>query len=144
MTTVKENSTLFQAKLIAEKVEFGVRFRLYGNRIFHATVPKYHKITREVVDAGYAFLNENGGGRFYNVYEFHSFSDADPEIREWAADSSGNHYTHTDAIVIGSLSHKIITDFYLRFNQPVKPTRVFFSLDKAIDWTLKEIEKNKK
>lgn len=144
MTTEKENSNIFHAKLIAEKFEFGVCFRLYSNRIFHLIVPKFHKIKRNVVDAGYAFLNANGGGQFYNIYEFNSFADVEPEIREWAADSSGNHYTHTDAIVIGSLSQKIITDFYLRFDKPVKPTRIFYSLEKAVEWTLKEIEKNQK
>lgn len=141
MTTEKENVNVFKAKLIAETVRYGVRFRIYSNRIFHVTVPKFHKINHDAVNAGYSFLNENGGGRFYNIYEFHSFSDVEPEIREWAADSNGNHNTHTDAIVIGSPSQKIMTDFYLRFNRPVKPTKIFYSLTKAVEWTLVQIQK---
>lgn len=143
MTAEQEDTKVFRAPLVAEELFQGVRFRIYSNRIFHVTVPRYHKIKREVVDAGYAFLDKNGGGTFYNIYEFHSFSDVEPEIREWAADSTGNTYTISDAIVIGSLAHKIMSDFYLRINRPVKPTRIFYSLDKAIEWTVAEVQKNK-
>lgn len=142
MTTDKEDINVFRADLVAESVVHGVRYRLYSNRVFHVTVPQFHKIGLEVADAGYAFLNLYGGGRFYNIYEFNSFADIEPEIREWAADESGNHYTFTDAIVIGSLSQKIITDFYLRFNRPVKPTRIFYSLENAVEWTLLQMGKH--
>lgn len=139
MTSEKDNTDLFNAQLIAERDVNGIRFRLYSNRIFHVKVPRYEKIGREIINAGYRFLDENGGGKFYNVYDFESFSDVEPETRKWAADPDGNLYTHTDAIVIGNIGQKIITDFYLRFDKPVVPTKVFFSLPKAIDWTLKQM-----
>ena len=85
------------------------------------------------------FLDENGGGKFYNIYQFQSFSDVETETRKWAADPAGNKYTHTDAIVIGNLGQKIITDFYIRFDKPIVPTKIFFSLEKAIEWTEKQI-----
>lgn len=135
MTAEQEDVKVFRAALLAEEHVHGVRFRLYSNRIFHVTVPRYHKIKQEVIDAGYVFLDKNGGGKFFNIYEFHSYSDVEPEIREWAADTSGNHYTISDAIVIGNLAQKIMTDFYIKINKPVKPTRIFYSLDKAIEWT---------
>ncbi len=144
MTTEKENTDIFNAELIAEKVSNGVTFRIYNNRIFHVFIPRFHKISKETIEDGYAFLDQHGGGKFFNVYQFSSFSDVEPEIREWAADSSGNHYTHSDAIVIGSLSQKIISDFYLRFNKPVKPTRIFYSLEKAAEWTRAQIVKHQK
>lgn len=136
MILESDHHTVFSAELVAEKVESGVTFRLFSNRVFHVNVPRFYKISKAIVDSGYAFLDENGGGKFYNIYQFHSFADVEPEIREWAADSEGNHYTHSDAIVIGSLSQKIITDFYLRYNKPIKPTRIFYSLPKAIEWTI--------
>ena len=140
MTTEKLNTNVFKAKLIAEKVEYGVTFHMYSNRIFHVNIPRFHKIGRNIIDAGYAFLDENGGGEYYNIYQFNSFSDVEPEIREWAADSSGKSYTFTDAIVIGSLSQKIISDFYLKFNKPIKPTKIFYSMEKAIEWTLIQMD----
>ncbi len=140
MTPEKENINVFRANLIAETEEHGVQFKLYENRILHVVIPRFHKIKWNIIEAAYTFLDAHGGGRFYNIYEFNSFADVEPEIREWAADTSGNRYTHTDAIVIGSLSQKIISDFYLRFNRPSKPTRIFYSLDKAAEWTLGQLE----
>ena len=140
MTTEKQKTNVFKAELVAEKVEYEVTFRMYSNRIFHVNIPRFHKIGRNIIDAGYAFLDENGGGQFYNIYQFNSFADVEPEIREWAADSSGNNYTHSDAIVIGSLSQKIISDFYLKFNKPTKPTKIFYSMDKAIEWSIGQID----
>ena len=92
------------------------------------------KIGREITEIGYSFLNENGGGKFYNIFEFYSFADVDPEVREWAADTSGNHYTICDAIVIRNLAQKIMTDFYLKINKPKMPTKIFYSSQKAFDW----------
>lgn len=136
MTTEKDTSIIFKAKLLAVSKFGNITFQLFSNDIFYVQVPRFEKIGIEVIQAGYAFLDENGGGVYHNVYHFDSFSDVDPETREWAADATGNKYTISDAIVIGSLSQKIITDFYLRINKPAKPTRIFYSLDKAITWTL--------
>lgn len=140
MTSEKEHIALFQAELIAEKHYNNVHFRLYSNRIFHVSIPPLEKINEDIIQQGYAFLDENGGGKFYNIFQFGSFSDVEPEIRVWAADPEGNEYTFSDAIVIDNLSQKIITDFYLKFNKPVKPTKIFYSLNKAIGWTLKKME----
>lgn len=136
MTTEKDISIIFKAELLAESKYGNITLQLFANDIFYLHVPKFEKIGMDVINAGYDFLDENGGGIYYNVYHFDSFSDVDPETREWAADTSGNKYTHTDAIVIGSLSQKLITDFYLRFNKPAKPTRIFYSLENAVAWTL--------
>lgn len=140
MTTEKEDRDLFNAQLIAEKNIDGVIFQLYSNRIFYVKVPRYEKIDMKIVNEGYKFLDENGGGKFFNIYHFRSFSDVEPETRKWAADPSGNHYTHTDAIVIGNVGQKIITDFYLRFDKPIVPTKIFFSVEQAIAWTEKQFD----
>ncbi|MCH2228974.1 MAG: hypothetical protein MK105_01425 [Crocinitomicaceae bacterium] len=141
MTLNKEDTKIFNTTMIAEKVVDGVQFRLYANRVFHVLLPRLKKIDHKTIQAGYDFLDENGGGKFYNIYQFGSFSDIEPEVREWAADHNGNHYTHTDAIVIESLSQKIITDFYLKFNRPKMPTKIFYNLKKALVWTNLQIEK---
>lgn len=117
-------------------------FCLFENRIFYAVIKKHKKATMEVVEAGYRFLNENGGGKFYNIYQFETFSDVDPEVRSWAAKESGNKYTIVDAIVISSFALKIIADFYLKFNKPEKPTRIFTTTESALNWISDYIEKD--
>ena len=139
MTNEKEIMYNFDSKLIAEHIEQNVTFRIFENRIFHVSIPKDIKIGKEIIDIGYDFLNKNGGGRFYNVYEFDSFADVEPDVREWAADSSGNLYTYCDAIVIRNLAQKIIADFYIKFNKPKMPTKIFYSVNKAHEW-IKEVQ----
>jgi len=129
----------FDSQLIAERVEQGVIFRLFQNRVFHVSIPKDMKIGNSVIESGYRFLDDNGGGRFYNLYEFDSFADVEPEVRDWAADKSGNYYTHCDAILIRNLGQKILADFYLKVNKPKMPTKIFYSKEKAIDW-IKELQ----
>lgn len=126
---------IFGAPLIAEKVIDDIIFQLYENRIFYVRVPRLRRVDMTIVNHGYAFLDENGGGTFKNIYHFDYFSDADPEIRDWASDENGNLFTVSDAIVIESFAQKILTDFYVRVNRPIKPTKIFYSLEKAIAWT---------
>ncbi len=123
-------------QLIDEEDIGSVIYRLYEGRIFHAIIKKKEKITIKMTEKGYDFLNRNGGGRFYNIYEFSSFSEMDPEVREWCATTSGNNYTYVDAIVISNFAQKLIADFYLKFNKPPMPTKIFKSKEKALDWIL--------
>ena len=113
----------------------GVVYTLYENEIFHVYIPEFKRVNQAVINTGNAFMESIGGGKYYNIFELDSFADVDPEVREWAADSNGNTYTYTDAIVINSLPQKIIADFYLKFNKPVSPTKIFNSLEKAVKWT---------
>lgn len=136
-----EPHNFHKSKLIIEKDIGSSIFRLYENGIYHMTVKKNEKVTMDFVQKGYDFLDEYGGGPFYNIYEFDSFSDVDPEVREWAASPANNSYTYIDAIVISNFPQKILADFYIKINKPVKPTRIFYSLEKAFDWVLSEIDK---
>ncbi len=140
MTTEKDTQKMFQSPLIAEKEEGGVIFILYENKIYHVIIPKFGSASMETVNSGYKFLEANGGGKFYNIFQFKSYSSIEPELRKWAAESSGNHYTHSDAIVIESFPQKIIVDFYLKINKPNKPTKMFYSLEKAVKWTLNRMK----
>lgn len=135
MSLEDDLSEIFGAPLVAEKVVDDILFQLYENRIFYVRVPRLKRVNMEVVGIGYQFLDDSGGGVFKNVYHFDHFADVDPQVREWASDDSGNLYTISDAIVIESFAQKILTDFYVRVNRPIKPTKIFYSLEKAIAWT---------
>jgi len=132
---------LLEHRLIDEKDIGPAIFRLYENRIYHVIVKKGEKATMEVVREGYLFLDSNGGGKYYNIYQFESFSDVDPDVRDWSASPTNNSYTHIDAIVFSSFPQKIIADFYVAINRPVKPTRSFKSLESAYKWVMEMIEK---
>jgi len=115
---------------------------LYENRIFHGIIKQGQKISLEMAKKGCVFLDKNGGGRFYNIYEFENFAEMDPEVRAWASDTSGNLYTHIDAVVINNFAQKMIANFYLKFNKPKKPTKIFNSSEKALEWIQGYIKEN--
>ena len=140
MTTKEEDLKNFQSEMLAFLENDGIKYRLFKNRIYHVIVPESYDVDMKMVNVGYQFLNENGGGRFFNIFQFSSFSDIKPEMRAWAADETGNSNTHSDAILIRSLPQKIIADFYLKINKPKKPTKIFYSLEKALEWTFVQMK----
>ena len=42
--------------------------------------------------------------------------------------------TTADALVSNNILFNLIANFYLKFNKPVRPTRLFSNVDKAIEW----------
>ncbi|NBG67213.1 DUF7793 family protein [Acidiluteibacter ferrifornacis] len=40
------------------------------------------------------------------------------------------------ALVVNNLAYRILSNFFIRFNRPVVPTKVFNSRKKALDWLL--------
>ena len=138
MITEEEDLKNFQSEMLAFLEKDGIQYRLFKNLIYHVIVPESYDVDMKMVEVGYQFLNENGGGKFFNIFQFSSFANIKPEMREWAADESGNNNTYTDAILIKSLPQKIIADFYLKINRPKKPTKIFYTLEKALEWTFQQ------
>lgn len=60
------------------------------------------------------------------------------ENREYVASNEISNYVKGDALVVKSLALKIIGNFYLKFNKPSRPTRMFFDAETAVQW-LKEL-----
>lgn len=144
MNQPEKGSVDFGAALIAQKELNDVVFSVYANQIYHVYIKKESQVTMQVVKQGYRFLNEYGGGLFYNIFELDSFCEVDPQVRDWAAGNSINRHTIVDAIVITGLGQKIVTDFYLKINKPVIQTKVFDRLECAVSWVQEEIANNQK
>lgn len=60
----------------------------------------------------------------------------DHGAREFSASEEGLQYTIGDALVVSSLAHKILANFYLKFNKPRKPSKAFDHEEDAIAWLL--------
>ena len=75
-----------------------------------------------------------GGKKFPNLITTKGYINIDKNARALSASEDGNLYTIVDAIVTNSSALKLIADFYISFNKPVKPTRIFSSEEKAVEW----------
>jgi hypothetical protein len=56
------------------------------------------------------------------------------EARQYAADHSMPSNKIADAMITDSLAKKLTANFYIQFNKPKSPTRLFTSEDLAIKW----------
>ena len=56
------------------------------------------------------------------------------ENREYWAKKEACPYSKADAFLINSIVLKLIANFYLKFNKPERPTRMFTNEKEAIKW----------
>jgi hypothetical protein len=74
------------------------------------------------------------GKKFPVLIDAGEFTSIDKEVRMFSASEESNIYTLADAIAYYSFAQKLITDFYIKHNEPVVPTRAFSSKEEAIKW----------
>jgi hypothetical protein len=116
-----------------------VKMILYTNGIMNVIFKDNLLIEMSDIDVVLEWVTSLGSERKYiNLMEGASNTDIDSEVREFAASSTNNKHTIADAMVISSAAHRILTNFYLRFNKPSKPTKIFTERSKAITWLLQQ------
>ncbi len=64
-----------------------------------------------------------------------------PEVREWMASDTRKSRVGADAIIVKSLALKIIANYYLKFNKPSHPTKIFNHENVAELWLKEQQEK---
>lgn len=76
-----------------------------------------------------------GYGKVYPRLTFvNHFFNMDQELRAYAASEESNRTTVAAAFVTNLLVLKFVGNFYISFNKPVRPTRLFDSEEKAVEW----------
>lgn len=58
------------------------------------------------------------------------------EAREFGASNEGLKHSIAEAYVLSSLAHKILANFYIKFNKPKVPTQFFKTKEEATIWLL--------
>jgi uroporphyrinogen-III decarboxylase len=71
-----------------------------------------------------------------------NFTNVDKAARAYCAGVEGNKYTLADAFVIQSFAMKLIGNFYLKFDQPLSPSKMFNRMEEAETWLKKFIDAN--
>ncbi len=135
---------MLQKMFVDSKISFQKDFAkismtIYENGLAHYFIKPQETLERENIQEVLKEIEKLGPEiKYLNLFEFSENADVDEETRQWAADSEGNKQTIADAIVIKSLAQKIIGNFYLKFNRPVKPTRIFNTASEAYQWLLEQ------
>lgn len=81
-----------------------------------------------------AVRNLGDGKSFCNLIVMNEFIQVGDDARKYAAGEDSNKYTIADAFVINSIALKLVGNFYIRYNKPVRPTRIFNNEEDALVW----------
>jgi len=63
-----------------------------------------------------------------------------PDARAYFAENEDhNELRLSQSIIINSLAHKLVANFYMRFNKPKSPTVIVNNLEQALSWIKKRL-----
>ena len=75
-----------------------------------------------------------------NLVEFGIAATIDQRAREFGASKEANTLTRGSAILVKNLAQQLIGEYYLRFNKPRYPAKVFYQKEKALEWIRRKLE----
>ncbi|MBA2612099.1 MAG: hypothetical protein H0U95_09015 [Bacteroidetes bacterium] len=89
-----------------------------------ASLKKFNVVMGEMIDCKKAPL----------LITFDEFAIPPVETREFWALKDACPYASADAYVTATFGHKLIGNFYLTFNKPGRPTKIFANTVEAANW----------
>lgn len=88
-----------------------------------------------VINASRAF--NNGANKYTMITATKDFFNMTPEARATFADEMKTGFeTEKMAIYVNSLAYRIMANFFIRFDKPPIPTKLFSNRNKAIKWLI--------
>lgn len=109
------------------------------DNILHYYIKEDTFITMEdVEDILDVVLSWGQNNQYLHLFEIGINATIDTDVREWAASDKQNSHTIADAIIVRNMAQRIVGNFYMKFNRPVKPTKLFTSVKPAINWLLQQ------
>lgn len=127
-----------QAITVISREEWdGFAVELRSDGIVQVLVPPEKEVNVEQVKKVIAAIGKISGGKGVPVLVLAGeYALPSGEARDFMADP-GNPYALAEAYVVQSLPQKIVGNFYLQFNNPGRPTKIFNDQALAVEW-LKE------
>lgn len=109
--------------------------------IVHVFYKAHTEITIEYQERQLKVFREITNGKpFPAIYEADEYVTVGKEARENAIRLEPLTPTLCKVVYVTNLAHKIISEFYFKFNKPAQPFRVFSSFEDGIAWLRKTAE----
>lgn len=116
---------------------------LIDDCIINIQIKDFKELEKDDIIRMQGWISEsNFQKKLYNLAIFGNGSSATRGAREYASSKEGNTLTVGTAIVVKNFAQQLILDYYIKFNNPVHPTRVFLRKEKALEWIKKQMESN--
>ncbi|MBN8695772.1 MAG: hypothetical protein J0L87_04515 [Bacteroidetes bacterium] len=120
-------------KMIAEHENLSVSLRKDGI-IFVSVKANIEIDVKEVKQVVNALETIFEGKKFPLLIVTGEYTLPTPEARAYIATPESDPYASAEAYVVKSLSQKLVGNVYLSFNKPARPTLIFNSEEKALEW----------
>lgn len=142
MKLTDTHNKLFGAQIILSREIYGVEWYVFSNRVHYIRIPDHAIMTMNLVmEIRRSIETEINieGYQYCNVIEFMTSAGMEPEVREWAAEPENADGSIFDAIIVKSMGHKLVANFYLNINRPKRKTKFFNSLENAVQWSKEQM-----
>ena len=127
---------------IKETTTRTIRLRLLANGIIHYTyLPNVEVDENDHVENHKALVELTGGIKHPLLIDSDYFISVTPKGREMIRQLEPQAPISVRALVIRSLSHRILSNFYIRFHKPIVPTSVFDSYAVAMNYLMESLKK---
>ena len=123
-------------KILNERKFTALSMSLREDGIMNTVFEDNILITIADVTEALLWVESLGVQKYLNLFEGGYNTDFDVVVREYASSAEENKYTIADAIVATTSSLNMVANFYVQFNKPQMPTKVFDDRDDAIKWLL--------
>jgi hypothetical protein len=74
------------------------------------------------------------------LHVFGEYTNVTKGARDFSASPQGLKHSSAEAYVLSSLAHKLLLNFYIKFNKPKVPTQFFTTKEDATVWLLTFVE----
>lgn len=78
--------------------------------------------------------------KYFAIVDTRASYDSTIEARDYYAESDYSKHRFADAFIVNSLPMRLLVNFYISFNKPKIPSKMFNNEESALDWihTLKK------
>ena len=105
------------------------------DRIAHLHLKKDQVVEIDELKSIFEAINEEAeGGKFRLLVTAENNASLSPEAREYASSADSSRVIVADAVVVQSYSHEMTANFFIRFNKPNRPTKLFKEDKDAYAW----------
>ena len=114
--------------------------RVVGHNIVENIIHDNVTIDREdVLAIKEANMSLTKGNQYAILVNAGPFSSITREARELSASKEFSEQTRAKALLVSSLGHRIVGQFYIRINKPHIKTKIFSERSAAMDWLERQL-----
>lgn len=105
------------------------------DRVAHLHIKQGHVLETDELKSIFEVIDQAAqGGKFRLLVTAGDNASLSQEAREYASSAQSSDVIVADAVVVQSYSHEMTANFFIRFNKPNRPTKLFKGRDEAYEW----------